>query len=234
MAHPAPLRPSAPSTSLLRFLRSQSNGHCFSACKSAAFPQCHGSRLYSSTTLCPSWVANGRGTPNTPGRKSTLDGPTSDSPYVSSTRTISRKLGSLSGGGCLSNRSPERVALRIQIGSHSFSTTTKRDRNLLRRLFSREQQASHAQLKPDDLPPNGASLEEGYEGNIFNTGRALAVKAANEPRLRCTELDGNGNVTLVSGEFKKSELIAKVCTNSVAGVAIAVSGLSGLINAPCR
>jgi magnesium transporter len=35
------------------------------------------------------------------------------------------------------------------------------------------------------------------------------MKAANEPRLRCTEFDGNGNVTLVNGEFKKSELIAK-------------------------
>ena len=29
--------------------------------------------------------------------------------------------------------------------------------------------------------------------------------------MRCTELDDQGNVTMVSGEFKKSELIAKVC-----------------------
>jgi hypothetical protein len=28
--------------------------------------------------------------------------------------------------------------------------------------------------------------------------------------LRCTEFDENGNVTLVNGEFRKSELIAKV------------------------
>lgn len=38
----------------------------------------------------------------------------------------------------------------------------------------------------------------------------LVLKASNEPRLRCTEFDENGNVTLVNGEFKKSELIAKV------------------------
>jgi hypothetical protein len=31
-----------------------------------------------------------------------------------------------------------------------------------------------------------------------------------EPRLRCTEMDENGNFTAVDGEFKKTELIAKV------------------------
>ena len=38
----------------------------------------------------------------------------------------------------------------------------------------------------------------------------IAAKAAAQPILRCTELDENGNVVLASGEFKKSELIAKV------------------------
>jgi magnesium transporter len=36
-------------------------------------------------------------------------------------------------------------------------------------------------------------------------------RSANELKMRCTELDEFGNVTMVSGEFKKSELIAKVC-----------------------
>ncbi|KAF1360072.1 cora-domain-containing protein [Lizonia empirigonia] len=35
------------------------------------------------------------------------------------------------------------------------------------------------------------------------------MRTANELKMRCTELDEHGNVTLVSGEFKKSELIAK-------------------------
>ncbi|KAH8695028.1 putative magnesium ion transporter [Talaromyces proteolyticus] len=51
--------------------------------------------------------------------------------------------------------------------------------------------------------------DEGAEGNLFNLGRTLASKSLNEPRLRCTEFDENGNVTLVNGEFRKSELIAK-------------------------
>ncbi|GFF59994.1 putative magnesium ion transporter [Aspergillus lentulus] len=53
-----------------------------------------------------------------------------------------------------------------------------------------------------------ALIDDGTEGG-FTIGRGLAAKATNEPRLRCTEFDKNGNVTLVNGEFKKSELIAK-------------------------
>jgi len=49
-------------------------------------------------------------------------------------------------------------------------------------------------------------------GSIFSVSasRTQAAKAALEPRLRCTEVDENGEVTMVDGEFKKSELIAKV------------------------
>ncbi|OTB08313.1 hypothetical protein M426DRAFT_316939 [Hypoxylon sp. CI-4A] len=61
-------------------------------------------------------------------------------------------------------------------------------------------------LEPDDLP-NG---EGGADVNsMFSTRRQLSQKAALEPRLRCTEVDENGNVILVDGEFKKSELIAR-------------------------
>jgi magnesium transporter len=35
------------------------------------------------------------------------------------------------------------------------------------------------------------------------------IKPSNELKLRCTEFDENGNVTLVNGEFRKSELIQK-------------------------
>lgn len=63
-------------------------------------------------------------------------------------------------------------------------------------------------LKPDDLPSHD---EYGDGSSIFNSRRTMAAKAASEPRLRCTEVDENGNVILVDGEFKKMELIAKVC-----------------------
>jgi magnesium transporter len=65
-------------------------------------------------------------------------------------------------------------------------------------------------LQPDDLPgPLGSLVEDGSD-SIFSKGRSISAKAAAEPKLRCTEFDENGNVVLASGEFKKSELIAKV------------------------
>ncbi|KAI0143768.1 cora-domain-containing protein [Xylariaceae sp. FL1272] len=61
-------------------------------------------------------------------------------------------------------------------------------------------------LEPDDLPDMDG---EGGNNSMFNTRRQLSQKAALEPRLRCTEVDENGNVMLVDSEFKKTELIAK-------------------------
>ena len=62
-------------------------------------------------------------------------------------------------------------------------------------------------LKPDDLrrfdPDTGDS--------IFPR-RSMSAKSALDPRLRCTEVDGDGKVIMVDGEFKKSELIARVRT----------------------
>ncbi|KAI9933859.1 magnesium ion transporter [Aspergillus wentii] len=55
----------------------------------------------------------------------------------------------------------------------------------------------------------GPALIDDEMGGSFNIGRGLTAKASNELRLRCTEFDSNGDVTLVNGEFKKSELIAK-------------------------
>ncbi|KAL2368100.1 mitochondrial inner membrane magnesium transporter mrs2 [Blastomyces gilchristii SLH14081] len=85
-----------------------------------------------------------------------------------------------------------------------------RGRGFIRRLFGLRvsERDDPNKLRPSDLPI-GPVMEDGHEGNMFATGRSLAMKATNEPRLRCTELDENGNVTLVNGEFKKSELIAK-------------------------
>ena len=56
---------------------------------------------------------------------------------------------------------------------------------------------------PDDLPSLGGFLDDG-------AGFGRILKPSTDLRLRCTELDEKGNVTLVSGEFKKSELIQKV------------------------
>ncbi|KAH9224822.1 hypothetical protein DL95DRAFT_350851 [Leptodontidium sp. 2 PMI_412] len=64
-------------------------------------------------------------------------------------------------------------------------------------------------LRPDDLPSTLHGSEEDSDNSMFSLGRHISAKAAAQPKLRCTEFDENGNVVLASGEFKKSELIAK-------------------------
>ncbi|ETI22931.1 hypothetical protein G647_04725 [Cladophialophora carrionii CBS 160.54] len=58
-----------------------------------------------------------------------------------------------------------------------------------------------------------ASSNSGYDETseqLFNLSRALSRNSSGaELKLRCTEFDANGSVTMVSGEFRKSELIAK-------------------------
>lgn len=83
--------------------------------------------------------------------------------------------------------------------ARSFSTSAT-----LARLKSWLQYLSGASgARGRQLPPLASFLDA-------STPRQRILKAANEPRLRCTEFDEHGNVTLVNGEFKKSELIAKV------------------------
>lgn len=74
------------------------------------------------------------------------------------------------------------------------------------RLWGMAARRGFKPLKPDDLPGG----DEFEHGSMFNSRRVMTAKAAAEPRLRCTEVDEHGQVILVDGEFKKSELIAKV------------------------
>ena len=92
----------------------------------------------------------------------------------------------------------------------SFSATPNKTRHSLRRLLGFGRTKAKSELKPDDLPARPATIDDGLETNPFYVGRNIALKTSNEPRLRCTEFDENGNVTLVNGELKKSELIARV------------------------
>ena len=67
-----------------------------------------------------------------------------------------------------------------------------------------------SQKRRDKLKEEDLRLQmEDESGSIFQR-RSLTSKAALDPRLRCTEVAGNGEVIMVDGELKKSELIAKV------------------------
>lgn len=76
-----------------------------------------------------------------------------------------------------------------------------------RRWLRHRQALARSKIPPD--PRAGTSYEE-TSAQLFNLSRTLSRNASGaDLKLRCTEFDANGSVTLVSGEFKKSELIAK-------------------------
>ncbi|KAF9879427.1 inner membrane magnesium transporter mrs2 [Colletotrichum karsti] len=195
---PPTLSNPVPSTSLLRFLRSQTEtpsffnpGRC--ALRSgqprpaAQHHQCFarrtarlGTRTVSTSTTCkrPDLLRNS---------------PLSSEP---ATARVSRR------------RSGAAVAL-------FSSTCIKRDacnddsstprKSWKERLWGMRVRGGTKPLQPNDLPVH----DDGEAGSMFNSRRILTAKAALEPRLRCTEVDEHGEVILVDGEFKKTELIAK-------------------------
>ncbi|KIW10168.1 hypothetical protein PV08_11129 [Exophiala spinifera] len=76
------------------------------------------------------------------------------------------------------------------------------------RWFRRKQAAARSKLPPD--PPGNSSNYDETSAQLFNLSRSLSRNQTGaDLKLRCTEFDANGSVTMVAGEFKKSELIAK-------------------------
>lgn len=176
------MRPSVPSTSLLRFLRSQSGFVGSSACvrpKPRALS--HEGIATGSSRRSSNWARSGKSDAC----------PTLDAGLVSIH------------GARPKPAVPSLISEQLILTRHA---STNR-RPLLRRLFDFKRNKAAEYQKARSLGPT--LIDDGGEG-IFNIGRGLAAKASNELRIRCTEFDMNGNVTLVSGEFRKSELIAKV------------------------
>ncbi|KAK2760180.1 magnesium ion transporter [Arachnomyces sp. PD_36] len=194
------LKPSIPSSTLLRFLRSQSENLCFSGSSPTAAYHCRQRRLLAPQSRNYSrWTDEGA----VP-RKATAQG--SFPPSLVNRRKTPGALSSHNSLGLGSTRTRNSPTQQVQ---YSRSSSIGAKRHFLRGLLDFRHQKVESKLKPDDLPPLSPLLDDGSEGNLFNLGRTLAAKASNELRLRCTEFDGSGNVTLVNGEFRKSELIAK-------------------------
>lgn len=93
---------------------------------------------------------------------------------------------------------------RQHVTRRDFGTVSSLREGFWRRLRPSSGNTANRNLRQDDLPP----LQGFLEGDAGLGGRI--VKPSNELKLRCTEFDENGNVTLVNGEFRKHELIAKV------------------------
>ncbi|KAL4917749.1 hypothetical protein BDW62DRAFT_183249 [Aspergillus aurantiobrunneus] len=193
MLSPSPLKPSVPSTSLLRFLRAQSESALFSTNQPSA---CH----HVSTKLPPR-SSNLLSLRKTSGRMNLELSP----PQTRVFSEVNLPSRSRNASRCDTSQLPPYSSGAFQPLSRSsqirsFSST--KGRSILRKFldFRRKKQAAETR--------SGPSLLDDTDGGL-SLARALAAKASNEPRLRCTEFDVNGNVTLINGEFKKSELIAK-------------------------
>ncbi|KAF2848846.1 inner membrane magnesium transporter-like protein mrs2 [Plenodomus tracheiphilus IPT5] len=125
----------------------------------------------------------------------------------------SRGSGIVTGSGFVTARCPlEKKAFRPALDSsqasvrqrtflttRNFATTS---RNQAWNPFSSTKARRLAAPTP---PPD----EPSASASGFGSSLGRMTRATNELKMRCTELDEHGNVTLVSGEFKKSELIAK-------------------------
>ncbi|KAA8643425.1 hypothetical protein EYZ11_007285 [Aspergillus tanneri] len=196
MLSPSSLKPTAPSTSLLRFLRSQTDSLLYFTANPLT---CEGhprkSQTYSRTSGISALQVSLNWTHLNPARcRATVEaGLLSTFP-----KSPSRSRAAL----CQCPRSRLRSSLTVP----STRTSSTKSRPLLRRLLDLRPGQAEAKLNRSLSP---ALIDESTEGSLNFGGRLLAAKASNEPRLRCTEFDSNGNVTLVNGEFRKSELIAK-------------------------
>ena len=194
---------SAPSSSLLRFLRSQAENVCFFT------PTTPGSqstlnvqRLRPTSDVfsksCSKQARHFRSCPRRPatvesslislnfwqhGRKQDIDFPV----HVSSL---------------------EKAVRDKKLALHGLSSTQRFASNDCRPLYQKlwTIKRQNAGNSPKDLPPLPRYSVDAHGPTLgYSSG-----KASNELKLRCTEFDENGNVTHVNGEFKKSELIAMV------------------------
>ncbi|KAL5353337.1 magnesium ion transporter [Pseudogymnoascus australis] len=194
-----------PSSSLLRFLQFQSEGRCFFSANSQGFALDHGS-----LPGPQAHTAQRLGTPKTSASHLWAAIPTPATceagllnldfllPRVALPPSIRPSLNSPRPLAKITRR-----GAKHSIGGHRCASESH-SADWLRRVFGRKVNRRRP-LKGVDAPYG----DEGAEATAYALGRTMSAKAANEQKLRCTEFDENGNVVLVNGEFKKSELIAK-------------------------
>ncbi|RFU74925.1 mitochondrial inner membrane magnesium transporter mrs2 [Trichoderma arundinaceum] len=193
----AALRSPVPSRSLLRFLRSQTeiaffNYNCGHGCQGRATNGASGQRAMRAQSI------NSDTNASQPTFFTELEASVFSLEQLQIGRAVKRACGRTLKRKpfCTSTAAHQKV-----VDVNGASTPSWQER-----LWGIGARKGAKSLKPDDLPSRD-DMEHG--SSMFNNRRILSSKAALEPRLRCTEVDENGKVILMDGEFKKSELIAK-------------------------
>lgn len=191
---------SAPSSNLLRFLRKQSDEVCFFTTNSRTNGTCQ--------TRTPVQKVAHSFSPSS--RRLTTASPckaTVESSFFNFDllRPVPKQRASV-------HPPFEKGGIPVKSADSPLRCASTDNRPLFKRLWKQKGGKQGADLKPADLPPLPSFLDDVGGTSI---GRNKLGKAGNELKLRCTEIDENGNVTTVNGEFKKSELIAKVNRSSI-------------------
>lgn len=198
---------SAPSAALLRFMRSQSHEICF----------------FNSALGLNFWHDSSKPGPTRSFRKSgdVIHSLTKNiDTYNRRDATCEASIlnldipthGPARNAGRSSSLCPERsqrsiLKSRIPYGrANQIRQVSELFRPLFRKPWGRRA-SQQATSKPDDLHEHPSILDD-VNGAML--GRIKLVEASNGMKLRGTELNEKGVVTLVNGEFKKSELIVKV------------------------
>lgn len=200
-------RVKAPSSSLLRFLRLQTDNICFFSPNKTITPSPRSCPQSSVRSFPPRWravQAPARWLSTVPRRQAMVESSLLDLDFM---RHEPRHHLLRHPPSWPTLTTSGRVTGQFSPEHRSFKRYRSSDnRPLLERLWHPRRKRPEGDLKPDDLPPLPGLLGDAGETTL---GRSV-VKASNELKLRCTEFDGNGNVTLVNGEFKKAALIARV------------------------
>jgi magnesium transporter len=197
----------APSSSLLKFLRAQTKADFFSANTRCLNNVATTSRRRPvAVTSLVTGSAPNLGKQFSTGQRSHAVVEASFIPSFDLQWTRSRSNNAST--ELLSKASPRRKIYLAphDVASSSFSSVSRSQSPTgarWRQIFDLKKQ-----LPPKGKAASTSGLNEGIESGMY-LGKALAGKSGNELVMRCTEFDECGNVTLVNGEFKKSELIAK-------------------------
>jgi magnesium transporter len=181
-------RVAAPSPSVLSFLRAQVNNAFASPIARCA--QANGQRRGYGTNSKIGWSSGSC-------RRGGIEGRTFATSKCHSDNSLA-----------LRHSSPTSLQHVDNATQRCFSTTRSKH---AWNIFNSDKMRRLAQLQAPPPPPDETS-SGGSSGFGSSLGRIM--RPTNELKMRCTELDEHGNVTLVSGEFKKSELIAKVHTQT--------------------
>ena len=194
----ASTRLTAPSSTLLKFLRSQADSLCFFTSCAPSNPCSAGHEVTYAPRHLSSYKPPSRSLTTTARRNATLEASLLNLdflPQASNLRFLSLARSSRPNGAAVYYKSQDKQCQARWSSSDTEEAQWRRWFAL--RRWSKE--------KSPPLRPTGP-LPFLSDTSGATLGR---MKATNDMKLRCTEFDETGRVLVVDGEFRKQELIAK-------------------------